>query len=72
MRRQTSPSLAQIIDCRLFGTKLLSQQFGHWEQIIVKIDQKNIYHIGAETKWTPFRRRHFQVHFQEWKCLISD
>ena len=25
--------------------------------------------IWQETKWTPFRRRHFQVHFREWKCL---
>ena len=29
-------------------------------------------HIEAETKWTPFRRRHFEVHFLEWKCLNSD
>ena len=29
-------------------------------------------HIEAETKWTPFRRRHFQWHFLEWKCLNSD
>ena len=29
-------------------------------------------HIEAETKWTPFRRRHFEVHFIEWKCLNSD
>ena len=28
-----------------------------------------IKHIEAETKWTPFRRRHFQVHFLEWKCM---
>ena len=27
--------------------------------------------IEAKTKWTPFRR-HFQVHFLEWKCLNSD
>ena len=26
-------------------------------------------HIEAETKWTPFSRRHFQVHFCEWKCM---
>ena len=26
----------------------------------------------AETKWAPFSRRHFQVHFLEWKCLNSD
>ena len=23
-------------------------------------------HIEAETKWTPFRRRHFQTHFRQW------
>ena len=27
------------------------------------------YHIEAEAKWMPFRRRHFQVHFLEWRCL---
>ena len=26
-------------------------------------------HIEAETKWPPFRRRHFQMHFVEWKCI---
>ena len=31
-----------------------------------------VMHIEAETKWTPFRRRHLQVHFLEWKCLNSD
>ena len=25
-------------------------------------------HIEAETKWPPFRRRHFQTHLLEWKC----
>ena len=24
------------------------------------------YHIDAETKWTPFRRRYFQMSFLEW------
>ena len=28
-------------------------------------------HIKAERKWTQFRRRHFQVHFLEWKYLNS-
>ena len=27
-------------------------------------------HCGRD-KWTPFGRRHFQVHFLEWKCLNS-
>ena len=26
----------------------------------------------AETKWPPFSRRHFQVHFLEWKCMNFD
>ena len=25
-------------------------------------------HIEAEIKWPPFRRRHFQTHFLDWKC----
>ena len=28
-------------------------------------------HWGRD-KWTPFRRRHFQMHFLEWKCLNFD
>ena len=30
-----------------------------------------ISHWGRD-KWTPFRRRHFQIHFLEWKWLNSD
>ena len=30
------------------------------------------YHIEAETKWTPFSRRHFQMHFLVWKCMNLD
>ena len=26
-------------------------------------------YIDAETKWTPFCRRHFQMHFLEWKYM---
>ena len=29
-------------------------------------------HIEAETKWPPFCRRHFQMHFLQWKTLCSD
>ena len=29
-------------------------------------------HWGRDKKWTPFCRRHVQVHFLEWKCLNSD
>ena len=28
--------------------------------------------ISPWTKWPPFRRRHFQMHFLEWKCIDSD
>ena len=28
-------------------------------------------HWGRD-KWTPFRRRHFQMHFLEWKCINFD
>ena len=28
-------------------------------------------HWGRD-KWTPFRRRHFQMHFLQWKCLNFD
>ena len=27
------------------------------------------WHIEAETKLPPFRRRHFQMHFLKWKCI---
>ena len=27
------------------------------------------YHIEAETKWPPFSRQHFQMHFLEWKYV---
>ena len=26
----------------------------------------------AETRWPPFRRRHFQMHILEWKCMNYD
>ena len=29
-------------------------------------------HIEAETKWPPFRRRHFDVHFLQWKRMNFD
>ena len=30
------------------------------------------WHIKAETRWPPFRRRHFQIHFLSWKCMNYD
>ena len=34
--------------------------------------QSNTKHIEAETKWTLCRRRHFQMHFLERKCMNFD
>ena len=31
-----------------------------------------IWHIEAETKWPPFLRRRFQVHYLEWKYMKYD
>ena len=28
-------------------------------------------HIEAETRWPPFSRRHFQMHFLEWICGLT-
>ena len=39
--------------------------------LLKKSEALSISLIEAETKWTAFRRRHFQVHFLEWKCLNS-
>ena len=30
------------------------------------------WHIEAETRWTTFRRRHFQMHFLEWRYMSFD
>ena len=30
---------------------------------------RSVYHTEAETKWPTFYRRHFQLHFLEWKSL---
>ena len=35
------------------------------------ICRRRLTHWGRD-KWTPFRRRHFQMHFLEWKYLNSD
>ena len=58
--------------CNLY-THIL-QKILHWHWAIVwKICANSIstrhYHIEVETKWLPFSRRHFQMHFHEWKCM---
>ena len=39
---------------------------------MTKLKTVFIYHIEAETKWPPFSRRHFEMHFREWKCMNVD
>ena len=39
--------------------------------ISASINHDILTHWGRD-KWTPFRRRHFQMHFLEWNCLNSD
>ena len=41
----------------------------HWK--CHEISYNTLTHWGRD-KWTPFRRRHFQMHFLEWKFLNSD
>ena len=36
--------------------------------LLTSSDYCRYLHIGAEKKWPPFSRRHFQIHFLEWKC----
>ena len=44
--------------------------FGKQED--VSFHDFDVQRIGAETKWPPFSRQHFQMDFLEWKCLNSD
>ena len=41
--------------------------YHHGTTILHIVAMHVYYHIEAETKWTPFRRRHFQTHFLDWK-----
>ena len=43
---------------------MLGKSSSSWFQTSVS------YHIEAKTGWTPFRRRHFHVHFLQWNCCI--
>ena len=46
--------------------------YGVWDMALWAEDiTVRLTHWGRE-KWTPFSRRHFQMHFLEWKCLIFD
>ena len=51
------------------GSSTKSQTFFH-VGIIHFISSRK--HLVAETKWTQFSRRHFQMHFLEWKSMNFD
>ena len=46
----------------------------HWEGYFIDAiyDSYGLLHIEAETKWLPFTRLQFQMHFLEWKCINFD
>ena len=46
---------------KLYLSSALLHQFVH--------DVPSYLHIEAQTKWPPFPRQHFQMHFLEWKCM---
>ena len=50
--------------CILFSCNRVSDR--ETLQYCLSVDLSLLYHIGAETKWPPFRGRHFHVHFLEW------
>ena len=40
-------------------------------RIYASLELDELTHWGRD-KWTPFRRRHFQMHFLQWKCFNFD
>ena len=70
-----------ILICRAFSANVWAKHAGDWpDNVWVHFlwtphwpGRINFwYHIEAETKWPPFSRRHFQMHFLEWKCMNFD
>ena len=60
-------------DCSRLGFLLLCKIVVNYVNIPSQVLGEIFYwHIEAETKWTPIRRRHFQMHFLEWKCANSN
>ena len=45
--------------------------FGNIETLYVELCKETLTHWGRD-KWPPFSRRHFQMHFLEWKCINFD
>ena len=65
---------ARIFSYPRASVNCLEQDVDHLVQVIftcIFLNESILTH-KAETKWPPFRRRRFQRHFLEWKCLNSD
>ena len=48
---------------------VFSQYLYHSYFLLLRHDPSRLYHIEAKTKWPTSTRRHFQMHFLEWKSL---
>ena len=51
-----------VVSCMCCG-----QQAGKVNKYMVEIDNRWCQYTGAVTKWSPVCRRHFQMHFHQWK-----
>ena len=49
--------------------RIIAKSFGPFNTAVRKV---SLWLHRGRDKWTPFRRRHFQMYFLEWKCLNSD
>ena len=66
------PGLVQIMAWQWISDKPLSEpMLTQFTDIYASLGGNELTHWGRD-KWTPFRRRHFQMHFLQWKCLNSD
>ena len=66
----TAPS-NYLKQCWLIISKVLCLSFirGHYHEKIWR--HQSLTHWGRD-KWPTFSRRHFQMHFLEWKCINFD
>ena len=67
------PALVQIMAWRRPGDKPLSEPMMVNLPMHICVTQPQwVNSSPPETKWPLFRRRHFQMHFHEWKVLYFD
>ena len=63
VRVRTLPTLREMERC----TQTTATPFLHQHTAVAEIS-----HTESEIKWPSFRRRHFHMHFLEWKCMNFD